>query len=143
MKTYILIAFSFFSLALFCAAGEQHTIMGEMGKVQGFLKYKGVHSDIEVVALSNDIGSGWHKEDLTVYVRDKKNSRRFRRELVVPMGKNIYREFRCKKDEMTLLIESRSGKEQKFRVFCVYQLPTSTEQDSAHQSTTRSESKSK
>jgi len=124
MKTYTLIAFSFFSLALFCSAGEQHVIMGEMGKVQGFLNYKGVHSDTEVVALSNDVGSGWHKEDLTVYVRDKKSSRRFHVELVIPMAKNPYREFRCKKEGMTLLIESRSGKEQKFRVFCAYQLPT-------------------
>ena len=101
--------------------------MGEIGKVKGFLKYNGVHSDVEVVALSNDIGSGWHKEDLTVYVRDKKSSRRFHIELVIPMGENPYREFRCKKEGMTLLIESRSEKEQKFKVFCAYQLPINTE----------------
>ena len=126
MKTYIFIT----SLLLFAplsVASEQHTIMGEMGKLTGFLKYKGVHGGVEVVALANDIGSAWHNEDLTLYVRNKKTSRRFHRQLVIPMGRGPFREFRCKKHGKTLLIETRSEEKEEFQVYCVYKLPA-TEQ---------------
>ena len=140
MKTYLFIT-NLLLFPLLCVAGEQHTIMGEMGKLTGFLKYNGVHGGIEVVALSNDIGSAWHNEDLTVYVRDKKTSRRFYRQLVIPISRGPFREFRCKKDGKTLLIETRSEEKEEFQVFCVYKLPA-TEQGGADQPATAPESTS-
>ena len=140
MKTYIFIA----SLLLFtpaCVAGELHTIMTETGKHTGFLKYKGLHGGVEVVALSNDIGSAWHNEDLTVYVRDKKTSRLFHGRLAIPMGSGPFREFRCKKDGKTLLIETRSEEKEEFHVYCIYILPA-TEQDGAEQPATAQGGKS-
>lgn len=123
MKPYLLFT-AFFLMPLLSLAGEQRTISTELKKESGFLKYQGEHNGVEVVALSNDIGSAQHAENLSVYFRDKKQSRKFHTHLTIPFASNpSFREFQCRKEGAVLKIETRETKSQKFKLFLTLQLP--------------------
>jgi hypothetical protein len=91
MKQLIIFVIALFFYLSISAGEFTEVSLDKNYKEKGFLKYKGVHNNHTVIALSDDIGSGVPSEDLRIYISINKNY--YKRILHIPLLS--YKGFKC------------------------------------------------